>query len=251
MLLLLWADKLKNSYSICETGVKLTIMTKKVVAFCMFLLASACGGGGGGSSPGANLSPTAPSNTAPSLSAIGDKAIGEGSVSVATLSATDSDGDSLSFSLSGTDAALFDINPSAILVFRDSPDFETPLDANTGNDYELSVVVSDGTLSTSESFVVRVVDLLDGRVVDGPVSGAEVTLVSSDEIVLTDGDGYFLFSESQLTQGQPVIAQGGIDAFTGNELPDLFLTGTLLGDSQVVQINAISTLSHSNCTHAK
>lgn len=161
---------------------------------------------------------------------------------MATLSATDSDGDSLSFSVSGTDAALFDIDPSTNLVFRDPPDFETPLDANTGNDYELSVVVTDGTLSTSESFVVRVVDLLDGRLVDGPVSGAEVTLVSSDEIVATDSDGYFLFSDTQLTQGQQIIAQGGIDAFTGNELPDLFLTSILLSDSQFVQINAISTL---------
>ena len=242
MLLLLWADKLKNLESICEASGKLKMIMKRVVTCSLFLLASACSGGGGGSSPGANLSPAAPSNTAPSLSAIGDKTISEGTVSVATLSATDSDGDSLSFSVSGTDAALFDIDPSTNLVFRDPPDFETPLDANTGNDYELSVVVSDGTLSTSESFVVRVVDLLDGRLVDGPVSGAEVTLMSSDEIAATDSDGYFLFSESQLTQGQQVIAQGGIDAFTGNELPDLFLTSTLLSDSQVVQINAISTL---------
>ena len=59
--------------------------------------------------------------------------------------ATDADGDDLSYSLSGTDAALFTIDPATGAVrFIASPDFENPGDAGGDNVYDITVTASDG-----------------------------------------------------------------------------------------------------------
>ena len=66
---------------------------------------------------------------------------------VATYSATDPDGDGVTWSVAGTDAARFSISEEGTLTFRSSPDYEAPNDANTDNVYEVTVRASDGELS--------------------------------------------------------------------------------------------------------
>lgn len=66
---------------------------------------------------------------------------------VLDVNATDADlpGQTLTYSLSGTDAALFSINTgTGEIRFLASPDFETPLDQNGDNLYQFIVTVSDG-----------------------------------------------------------------------------------------------------------
>ena len=66
---------------------------------------------------------------------------------VGTVSATDANGDVLTYSLSGADAALFALNASTgeiSVVPGVSLDFESPLDADGDNAYEVTVGVSDG-----------------------------------------------------------------------------------------------------------
>ena len=61
--------------------------------------------------------------------------------------ATDADSDALSYSLSGTDAALFMIDPATGAVrFRAAPDFEAPGDAGGDNVYDIMVTASDGAI---------------------------------------------------------------------------------------------------------
>jgi hypothetical protein len=52
----------------------------------------------------------------------------ENTLAVTTVTATDSNpGDTLTYSISGTDAALFDINSaSGVLTFKDLSNFEDP-----------------------------------------------------------------------------------------------------------------------------
>ena len=51
-----------------------------------------------------------------------------------TAAATDADGDTLMYGLSGTDAALFTIDPATgVVSFIAPPDFEAPEDANGVN----------------------------------------------------------------------------------------------------------------------
>ena len=76
-----------------------------------------------------------------------------------TAVATDADGDALSYSLSGTDAAWFRIGPNTGTVsFRQAPDFENPGDAGGDNVYDITVTASDGTNSTDQTVAITVTD---------------------------------------------------------------------------------------------
>ena len=68
---------------------------------------------------------------------------------VATYAITDPDGDGVTWSVAGTDAARFSISSSGELSFRSSPDYEAPNDANTNNVYEVTVSASDGNLTST------------------------------------------------------------------------------------------------------
>ena len=93
----------------------------KCVFLCLLLVLSSCGGGGS-SNDGGTVSP--PSNASPVLAPIGDQEVYEGTATtIATLSAADADGDSLTFSLAGADASFFDItagrtNDTAVCTTR-------------------------------------------------------------------------------------------------------------------------------------
>ena len=74
--------------------------------------------------------------------------------------ATDADGDSLRYSLSGTDAGLFTIDANTGEVrFRAAPDFEAPGDADRDNVYDITVTASDGTNSTNHNVAITVTDI--------------------------------------------------------------------------------------------
>lgn len=61
------------------------------------------------------------------------------------------------WSLAGTDAARFSIDPATgVLAFRQAPDAAAPADADGHNDYELTVQVSDGQRSAQAPLTVRV-----------------------------------------------------------------------------------------------
>jgi len=85
----------------------------------------------------------------------------------ANIQATDSDGDSLQFSLAGDDASLFTIDEqSGEIHFRDTADFENPRDSNSDNIYDLSIVASDNQgASTAESVSIEVLNTNDQHTV--------------------------------------------------------------------------------------
>ena len=63
--------------------------------------------------------------------------------SVATYTAADPESDSLAWTLTGTDAAWFDIDDDGVLSFKSPPDFEAPKDVGENNIYALTVNVAD------------------------------------------------------------------------------------------------------------
>ena len=82
--------------------------------------------------------------------------------SFASISASDEDGDSLIYSLTGDDASLFTINSLANISFVSSPDFEDPSDANSDNIYSFAVIASDGSLSvTSPNILLTIINVND------------------------------------------------------------------------------------------
>ena len=81
---------------------------------------------------------------------------------VYTAQATDADGDDPAYSLSGTDADLFTIDPATGEVrFREAPDFEMPGDADDNNVYDITVTASDGDNSTDHNVAITVTDVND------------------------------------------------------------------------------------------
>lgn len=61
-----------------------------------------------------------------------------------TLSATDPDGDTLSFAIAGPDATYFAVDPdTGALRFRQPPNFEIPSDGNGDNLYQFTAIVED------------------------------------------------------------------------------------------------------------
>ena len=76
----------------------------------------------------------------------------EGTVFTAT--ATDAEGDDVTFSLEGADAERFTIDAATGAVsFNEAPDFETPADADGDNVYDLVVVADDGNGGRDEEAV--------------------------------------------------------------------------------------------------
>lgn len=73
-----------------------------------------------------------------------------GSTEVTGISISDVDGDALTLSLEGTDAGSFSLSSDGVLTFNSAPDFFVK------NSYSVTIVASDGTLSTSQDITVSV-----------------------------------------------------------------------------------------------
>jgi len=208
-------------------------MMRWTIYLCGIALLSSCGGGS---------SPAPIPNRAPVITDPGILSVREGVSNVVSLSGTDADGNSLSFSIvSGDDQSLFNITSAGSLSFVTVPDFETPSDADSDNEYEVAVEVTDGTLTDGQSLVVSVTDAFEGRVVDAPISGASVFIdlngnnqLDADEPSgTTDASGYFQVDSFTLPTAvvAKVVSIGGTDTKTGKALPDLALISDVPADT--------------------
>ena len=92
------------------------------------------------------------------------------------MTATDANGDALSFSISGgTDQAKFSIHSATgALGFTSPPDFENPTDSDLNNAYQVTVTVSDGTHSVQQAVSVTVTDVSESTP-NNPPSGLSST----------------------------------------------------------------------------
>ena len=80
----------------------------------------------------------------------------EGTTSGFTIDASDAEGNSLTYSVSGNDGSKMSISSSGVVSFNEAPDYENPADANGDNIYSFNVSVSDGNLSSSEGFTITI-----------------------------------------------------------------------------------------------
>ena len=205
---------------------------KKVALLNCFFVITACGGGGGGGSMGDGYgSNSGNMNSAPNITnttfAI---SVEENQTSAFTITATDSDGDTLTYSLSGTDSSQFAVSSSGVVTFNSAPDYENPADSNTDNVYEMTATVSDGSLSDSEDFSVTVTNDTsddvtttgyDGTIlVMGPIQGATVcieasagTCTGAQYTTTSAQDGTFSLTVDSGTSGV-IRSEGGFDPVT-------------------------------------
>ena len=226
---------------------------------------SACGGGGGGGGDSYSA-PVAPSNSAPTITnTTGNYSVPENQTSAFTVTASDPDGDSLTFSISGTDSSLFTISSSGVVTFNAAPDYENPSDSGTNNVYDLSASVSDGSLSASKDFMVTVTndtsddittEGYDGiYVAAGPVQGATIcievnagTCTGAQFTTTTAQDGTFSLTVDSGTTGV-LRGEGGFDPVTNLQFGenDSLALGQPVTDQNVV-ISVISGVMNEGTT---
>ena len=240
-------------------------MNKKIIKKLLPLIVlTACGGGGGGggSSSGGGGDGYNPNNAPVIDSSTTTYSVLENQTSAFTVSASDADGDTLTYSVnSGDDSALMSINSSGVVTFISSPDFELPSDANTDNNYQITVTVSDGSLTDSENFTVTVTNdtsddvtttNFDGVLIrDGYIQSATVcmavtnadgidTCVDATYSTTTNADGSFsLEIDDNITATIKLLAQDGFNPVTDDA--DSFIMGLI--DPTTDQNLVISPLS--------
>ena len=78
-----------------------------------------------------------------------------GTGAVATFTATDPEGKSTYWNLSGDDEEDFSISDSGVLTFQSSPNFEAPADADTNNTYAVTVEACDVSSCTDDTDEAR------------------------------------------------------------------------------------------------
>ena len=116
----------------------------------------------------------------------------ENQTAVTTVTATDADtgaGGTLTYSITGPDASKFAINATTgVLTFLVAPNFEVPGDVGGNNVYDVTVTVSDGTMTDTQDLSVTVTDANDAPVITsvGTANAAEnqttvATVTATDE----------------------------------------------------------------------
>jgi subtilisin family serine protease len=109
----------------------------------------------------------------------------ENQTSIGTVTATDSDGDSVTFTVSGSE---LEITSAGVLSFVSAPDYETK------STYTATVTASDGTNTSTQDITVNVTDV-DENVDTGPVFTSDSTFEVAEnqlvigEVTATDPDG--------------------------------------------------------------
>ena len=232
----------------------------RVVLLVSFFVIASCGGGGGGGGSEDSYTPPAQTNGAPTITnTVFNISVPENQTSAFTISASDPDGDSLTYSLSGTDSALFSVSSSGVVTFNTAPDYENPSDSNADNVYGVTATVSDGSLTDSESFMVTVTndtsddvttEGYDGTLVAaGPVQGATVciqvntgTCTGAQFTTTSAQDGTFSLTVDSGTTGV-LRGEGGFDPVTNLQFGegDSLALGQPVTDQNVV-ISAISEI---------
>lgn len=148
------------------------------------------------------------------------------------------------WSLSGTDAALFAIpagpSTTAALAFAGARNFEDPKDAGSNNIYDVTVVAADGAVSASRAVAVTVTDVAEApdtfaaagwSLADSPSTGGDKLLLTIITLPATNG--------AALSKLQYRIGTGAASDLTGLGVGAQTIT-VLAGAAASVSVRAVS-----------
>lgn len=177
----------------------------------------------------ANLNDNAPvigSNGGGAAAAI---MIPENSTAVTTVTATDADGQAITYSLSGTDAALFRIDPTTgVLTFAAPPDFEFPRDADGDNVYDVVVTASDGTNTDTQAIAITVTDINEtGRTLTGNANNNIFSPTTTTVSLQTTGLNDTVYG---LAGADTIDGGGGADLMYGGAGNDIYFVDSYTDD---------------------
>ena len=122
-------------------------------------------------------------NVAPTISGLASSiTVAENQTSVVTVSASDGNGDTLSYSLSGTDASSLSINSSGVISFDSAPDYETK------NSYSVTVNVSDASTTASQAITVNISNVNEAPTISSLASSISVVENYSTVVTVSVAD---------------------------------------------------------------
>ena len=136
-----------------------------------------------------------------------------------TYRATDPEGDSFVWSLSGADVGQFSISETGVLGFRTPPDFENPGDSDRNNEYVVAVVATDDESNTSTLDVT-------------------VTVSDKNEPPVVTGTSTFTIPENGELVGASYSATDPEDP--GAQITRWSVTGTDRGDFEINEAGELS-----------
>lgn len=143
--------------------------------------------------------------------------VAEGATAVATVAASDLDGDSLTYALSGADAGLFNVSAAGVVTFKTAPDFEDKADVGSDGVYNVTVKATDPDGLSDERDV-------------------EITVTDENEAVSFADDSTLNVS---VAENQTAVATVAADDADGDDL-----TYTLTGDdADLFEITAAGFLT--------
>ena len=160
-------------------------------------------------------------NEAPVISSLASTInVDENDTAVVTVSASDPESDSLTYSLSGTDASSFSISSSGVITFNSAPDYETK------TSYSITVNVTDGTNSVSQSVTVNINDITEnGSSGNDTINGGS----GADTIKGLDGDDII-----NGNAGNDILRGGlGTDTINGGDGNDIISVDEYYGDFNI------------------
>ncbi|KEQ54112.1 calcium-binding protein [Sphingobium chlorophenolicum] len=169
----------------------------------------------------ANLNDNAPVLTSYGGAASTALSVAENSLLAATIQASDADGATLSYTISGgADAALFAIDAvTGALSFINAPDYEAPDDSDGDRIYNVIVSASDGATSVAQTLAITVTNTNDNAPVITSNGGGTTATVSMAEnasavtvVAAADADGT---TPTYAISGGADAALFIIDAVTG------------------------------------
>jgi hypothetical protein len=171
----------------------LSTLRSKILPLCLIASASLLSACGGGSSE---------KNIAPLVSGLINPMVAENTVNVGNYSATDANGDAITFSLTGEASNLFSIDQNGNLTFIQAPDF----DNGDIGPFTLTIVVTDNNtnqLTGEITIQVSVGDVKDTpsfalvQTVAPDFSGSEVVTIDPHTQQVTSG--YYIKTGSDYT----------------------------------------------------
>ena len=191
------------------------------------------------STPG---SPSGPSDTTPPVvSGSTSISVNENQTAVGTFTANEP----VTWSINGgADQSKFSINSSGVVTFQTSPDFETPTDADAGNDYVVGIRATDAANnSTTVTLTVTVLNVnetpYNGPLTVNTLLGVTVSIASDQT-----GDVFFTGNTGEgeeITRLPPVYAGS-----------DYSVSATFEGEGLTAEtwnVNSVSATSNNTFTY--
>ena len=158
-------------------------------------------------------------NEASSFTSSATFSANEKQTSIGTVTATDVENDTLTYSITGTDASLITIDSSTgVLTFNTGPDYETQ------SSYSVTAAVSDGSLSTTQAIVISINET--EFEVYGTAYASKYFVMDGDipntDYIANDN------SNNNLSGAQSILNPTVVSGYTGHtgDIYDLFIVST-------------------------